>query len=138
MGVRAQLYISCSLKTSAQSSELIYPEYFIWFLSISSIYLIELIDFFGRIEVGNKNVERNAMISIHRMTEWHKDNLGCGIDLIKLNFMKVYLSKKNFLALRTVGIGSTCKECKLVCMRFRGRLSHARESHWNLSNTENT
>lgn len=84
--------------------------------------------------MGNKSVERNGMISIHRMTEQHRDNWGYGTGLIKRNGMKLYLNKKNYFLALTVGIGTACKECKLVCISFRG--NHARESHWNLSNTQ--
>lgn len=44
--------------------------------------------------MGNKNVERKGMISVHRMTEQNRDNCGCGTRLIKLNGMKLYLNKK--------------------------------------------
>lgn len=84
--------------------------------------------------MGNKSVERNGMISIHRMTEQHRDNWGYGTGLIKWNGMKLYLNKKNYFLALTVGIGTACKECKLVCISFRG--NRARESHWNLSNTQ--
>lgn len=41
----------------------------------------------------------------------------------------VFKQKDYFLAQQTVGIGTACKECKLVYISFR-------ESHWNLSNTQ--
>ena len=91
----------------------------------------------GRIEKGSKDAQRSGVVSMHRMTEQHRDNLGCGTGLIKLSCMELPLNKKNcFLTQQIAGTGTQCKDCKLFYISSRG--DYARESHWDLPNTQKT
>lgn len=73
----------------------------------------------GRIEKGKKDAQRKGMVSMHGMTEQHRDNLGCATGLIKLSWMELRLTKKNcFLTQQIVSIRTQCR-VQTVLHQFR-------------------